>query len=135
MQPIIENVLSAVLSALIIGGGTLLIEPIRTFFRYRSHEYYLIHNSNDSRCTWDVQWEGERLTIDAANVHNDHLEGVVLRRNDAARGYDVGKWEVSDKYVSPERWPIQIKLAAIIRKKTGNERIYNVHFVIRRKRW
>ena len=134
MENILIGIVSGILTTAIIGISAFLIQPIRDLLRFRSHEYYLWNSSNDTRCTWDIQWEGERLTIDAQAVHNDHLDSVVLKRNNANE-HSVGKWEVTDEFQAPERWPIQVKLDAIVRRKTGNERIYNVHFIVRRKRW
>ena len=133
MNDIFSNVASGVLTAAIVGGGAFLLRPIREFLRYKSHEYYLWHDSNDTRCVWDIQWEGERLTIDAEGVHNDFLETVELSRNGVSH-HQIAKWEVRDEFVAPDRWPVQIKLDAIVRKKTGSNRVYNVHFVVRRRR-
>jgi hypothetical protein len=128
------SVTASVLSAGIIAVVALLFEPIRTFFRYRSHEYFLWHSSKDSRCTWDMQWEGERLQIDAASVHNDRLENVSLTLN-KSNTVTIDSWYVSKEFMPEKNWPIKIKLAAIVRRKTGDERLYNLHFVVRRKRW
>ncbi len=132
--PIINSVIASVLSAAIIAIAAFSVEPIRTFLRYRSHEYFLWVGSKNSGCTWDIQWEGTRLKIGASAVHNDHLAGVTLKINQAACE-SIGDWYVSDDFKPANKWPIKIKLAAIIRRKTADDRLYNVHFIVRRKRW
>ena len=43
MDAITQNIISSVGSAVLIGGGALLLEPVRSFFRYRTYEYELMH--------------------------------------------------------------------------------------------
>jgi len=136
---IVNGVATSVASAGVLAIIALAIKPLRVALVFKTHEYVLVHHSESRRCEWDIQWEGQRLTIKADNVHNDYLENVTLIYNDQAPGESLGSMNVSREFfprVSPRvSWPIKVQLSGIVKRTSDSGREYSVHFVVRRRRW
>lgn len=133
---IATNIIASVSTVGIVAALALALKPLRKVILYRTHEYVLGHRSTSERCVWDIQWERERLTIETKDVHNNYLESVTIRYLDEAPGVTFDHLNVSsDNLQTPKNWPIQIQLSSIVRTKSDEDREYQVHFIISRRRW
>lgn len=132
---IATGVLTSIVSAGALAIIAFAIKPLRALLVYKTHEYILVHQSSSSRCEWDIQWEGQRLTIKAGDVHNNYIECVTLIYNDQPPGVALGDMNVSREFLPQLDWPIKVQLAGIVRRKSSTGREYSVHLTVRRRRW
>lgn len=128
------DVYTGIVTAIVLSIFTIALKPLREFLFYSTHRYLFWHDkSSDTRCTWDIQWEAERLTIDTGDVSNNYLSDVTLEWNKGIP-HRKPRWDVREVFVKPEDWPFQVKLESIVRKTVGSDKTYNLHFVVRRRR-
>lgn len=128
--------ISSVLTTTLLVGLGLLWKPIRYAILYKRHEFEFEYDSDFRGCEWDVQWEGFRLTISVQDVHNEHLQGVLIKKQNENPGTRYDTLEVSDAFHRIPNWPLQFKVSSIVRTNPGTGvREYLVYFVIRRRRW
>ena len=128
------RVVSSLVTAAIIGGGALLIPPIRRLILFKRHEFSFLGLPAGS--TWDVQWENLRVTIAAKAIHNDYLDGVSVKTNDRNPAKLFEKLVVSEELhviAGPPRW--LLKLGSIVRTRANDAREYAVNVIIFRRRF
>jgi|SRR6185437_4371849 len=131
-----SKVVTSLLAGLVLGLFSLLSKSIRHALFYKRHEFDFEYDGDFRGCEYDVQWEELRLTFHVGSAHNDHLENVILKRNDVNPGRKYEKLAVSNKFNEVPEWNLHFKLESIVRTKpqTG-VREYQIYFVIRRRRW
>ncbi|HXU36219.1 MAG TPA: hypothetical protein VN937_07620 [Blastocatellia bacterium] len=131
-----SKVVTSLLTALVLFLLSLLSKTIRHALLYKRHEFEFEYDSDFRGCEYDVQWEELRLTFQIGDVHNDHLENVIIKRNEVNPGKKYEKVEVSNNFNEISEWNLHFKLVSIIRTKpqTGLKE-YQIYVVIRRRRW
>ena len=143
-----------------IGGGLIVVvcvsvfvsvrDWIRTLLFYRSHSYETEWPPDYGSYQWDFQWEDERFTLRAKDVHNDWLIGVSVTydpENLKKLKYSKKRaWmadiPVSNRYNQAPSLPIDIRVNSITRmiarqhkkRRTDEARDYRVYLDVRRKR-
>jgi hypothetical protein len=133
---IFKGVIVGLATAAIIALIGIISRPIRNWLFYEIIEHNLEYYSDFGSCRWDVQWETERFTLSASKAHNDHLEDVKIKLNQAATWSPKHKkLYVSRKWDHPKGWTVGFRLKSIIRTKPQEKtKEYSLVFDIRKRR-
>ena len=131
------RIVASVITGAVVAGVAMLSKTFRQALLYKRHEFVLEYDSDFLGCEWDIQWEGLRLTFNVGNVHNEHLERVVVKRNEANPGEPFDVINVGQNYEIKGRPPIHFRVDSIIRTRPeAGVREYKIFLTIRRpRRW
>ena len=134
ISTLIENLGVSLLTAAFIAGLALSWKAIRTALLYVRHEVELDYDKRWRDCSWDIQWEGYRITLATDEVSNDKVDRLVVQVNDGP-SETFAPLQTSDSFETLKRSQVQMKLNSIIRTKTSeDDRRYRLFFVFRRRR-
>ena len=136
-QSIWIAILKATLPGIVVAVLGLITPQIRNAVFYKRAEYDFEYDKNVDilPCVWDIQWEGNRLTIEVAkDISNDKIEGVTFVKDEVPPGETVTLMRPSDSFRPLFDKELYVKLNSIIRFKSGGHgRKYTLRFVLRRK--
>ncbi len=131
------RILASLLTAFVIAMLGLTLHSVRQFLFYKRHEFDFIYDPNWEGCKWDIQWETFRVTIEASGVHNDHIEKLVIKKQDMEPGQRFAEFHPTDTFHQIDKWPLYFKLSSITRtspKPKTVSRSYRLNFVLKLKR-
>jgi hypothetical protein len=130
------RVILSLLTAAIVASLSLLSRSFRQIVFYKRHEFELDYDRAWKTCTWDIQWEGFRVTIEVAGVRRAFIKSVLIKVNGTDPGRQFDELEVSDTFHHIDRWPLSFKLYSIVREKHADDtKRYRLLWVLRRRRW
>lgn len=135
-QSIWIAILKATVPGIVVAVLGLLTPQIRNAFFYKRTEYDFeyVKDIDGSPCVWDIQWEGNRLTIKVNDISNDKIEGVTFIKDEVPPGETIALMRASEKFRPLFDKELYVKLNSIIRFTAGtNTRRYTLRFVLRRK--
>jgi hypothetical protein len=133
---ILMDILKAVVPGIVIALLGLITPQIRNLLIYKRTEYDFeyLRDTNDGPATWDVQWEGFRLTVKVQSISNDKIENVTFIKDEVPPGETIGLMRASNAFRPLFDKQLYVKLNSIIRfTPTKGERKYILRFVLRRK--
>jgi hypothetical protein len=136
LQQLPGKILVSLTSTIVLLALSLISKSVRYTLLYKRHEYVFEYDSDFGGCEWDIQWEAVRLTIEVADVHNEYLEGVLIKRHGENPGKTYPALAVSNTFEMIPKWPLHFKVSSIVRTSPRKGvREYQVVFVIRRRRF
>lgn len=130
------KVVSSLLTAIAIGLLAFFSRSVQRVFLYKRHSFELPNLAGGSASEWDIQWEDLRVTLAVKQVHNTHVEELIVKTQDVSPGQKLGDVNPGESYhelAGPPKW--YLKLASIVRTKAGGSRAYSVNICILRPRW
>ncbi len=133
---LLTQVLIGIVVALLVAAISTLLPSVRRFLFYRRQRLWFPHDSALGSCRWDVNWRTNRLTLEVEKVHNDHLENVNLLFNRIKPGHTFPRLEAHGEWVVIPKWPIQVRVGTIVRRKVKKQpALYEVEVQVMRRRW
>jgi hypothetical protein len=135
------EVIVSVASAVALAALSLAFKSIRGFVFYTRAEYDLIaerkpHESPFSR-SWSINWEDNRLDLEASNISNDGLDNVKFK-GFPRKVQELESLLPRNDFVEIFDGALGVKINSIVRQDRPSDddlAIYTLRLVVRRKRW
>jgi hypothetical protein len=138
---VILKVIVTVASTFAVAALTLLFKSVRGFIFYTRAEYDLTAERKPGespfRRSWSINWEDNRLDLDAGNISNNNIADAVFK-NAVGRKHSVPDMRPRNDFIDIFDGALAVKINSIVRQNRasdGDTAIYTLRFVVRRKRW
>jgi len=138
---VVLKVIVSVATTFAVAALTLLFKSVRGFIFYTRAEYDLTAERKPSespfRRSWSINWEDNRLDLEAGNISNNNIADVVFK-NAVGKKHRVPDMHPSNDFTDIFDGALAVKINSIVRQDRPSDddaSTYTLRFVVRRKRW
>lgn len=138
MGELISKIIASYASAITLAIASYLAYIFRNAIRYKEAEFtFEVEDHTDKPVKWDIQWEKQRLTIEANDISSDKITGISILLNRTGKAERQEIMEVKDTFTLLFDSEVQLRLASIVKAtfRPGTKAaLYILTFILRRRR-
>jgi hypothetical protein len=138
MDDFYSKIIVSVASSTSLAILSYLVYFFRNAIRYKETEFtFEVEDHTDKTVTWDIQWEKQRLTLEANDISSDKITGVKILLNRAGKAEKLEVMEAKDSFMLLFDGEVQLRLASIVKAtfRPGTKTaLYILTFILRRRR-